>query len=125
MNQVLAIAAGGALGAVMRFWVSSGVYALLGRGFPYGTLVVNVLGSLLMGFLYVLMIERLLAGAEWRAFVLVGLLGAFTTFSTFSIETLTLMQDAAYLRAFLNVLVSVLACIGAAMLGMLLARQVG
>ena len=125
MNQVLAIAAGGAIGAVMRFWVSSGVYALLGRGFPYGTLVVNVFGSLLMGFLYVLMIERLMAGSEWRAFALVGLLGAFTTFSTFSIETLALMQDALYLRALLNVLLSVFACIGAAMLGMALAREMG
>lgn len=125
MNQVLAIAAGGALGAVLRFWVSSGVYALLGRGFPYGTLTVNVLGSLLMGFLYVLMIERLLTGSEWRAFALVGLLGAFTTFSTFSVETLALVEEALYLRALINVLISVFACVGAAMLGMLLARQVG
>ena len=124
MNQVLAIAAGGATGAVLRFWVSSGVYAVLGRGFPYGTLAVNVIGSLAMGLLYVLMIDRMAAGAEWRAFVLVGLLGAFTTFSTFSIETLTLMQDALYLRALLNVLLSVVACAGAAMLGAILARQI-
>ncbi len=124
MGQVLAIAAGGALGAVMRFWVSSGVYALLGRAFPWGTLAVNVLGSLAMGFLFVFMLERLAVGAEWRAFVLVGFLGAFTTFSTFSIETLTLMQDALYLKAALNAVVSVVACIAAAMLGVILARQV-
>lgn len=124
MGQVLAIAAGGALGAVLRYWVSTGVYALLGRGFPWGTLAVNVAGSLLMGFLFVLMIDRLVAGAEWRAFVLVGFLGAFTTFSTFSLETLTLMQDALYLKAALNVLLSVAACITAAMLGVILARQV-
>lgn len=125
MNQVLAIAAGGALGAVLRFWVSTGVYTVLGRSFPFGTLAVNVIGSLVMGFLYVLMIDRLATGAEWRAFALVGLLGAFTTFSTFSIETLTLMQDAFYLRALLNVSVSVVACVGAAMLGVILARQIG
>jgi len=125
LSQILAIAAGGALGAVLRFWVSSGAYAMLGRSFPYGTLAVNVIGSLVMGFLYVLMIDRLATGAEWRAFALVGLLGAFTTFSTFSIETLTLMQDALYLRAVLNILISVIACIGAAMLGVVLARQVG
>ena len=124
MNQVLAIAAGGAIGAVMRFWVSSGVYTLLGRGFPYGTLAVNLTGSLVMGFLYVLMLDRLATGAEWRAFTLVGLLGAFTTFSTFSIETLTLMQDAQYLKALVNMLISVLACVGAAMLGVILARQI-
>lgn len=125
MKQVLAIAAGGALGAVLRYWVSSTAYMLLGRGFPYGTLAVNVIGSLLMGMLYVLMLDRLAAGSEWRAFLLVGLLGAFTTFSTFSIETLLLMQETMYLRALLNVLLSVLACIGAAFLGMVLARQIG
>ncbi len=125
MRQVLVIAAGGALGAVLRYWVASGVYMLLGRGFPYGTLAVNVLGSLLMGLLYVLLLERLAVGSEWRAFLLIGLLGAFTTFSTFSIETLALMQDAMYLRALLNVALSVVACIGAAFLGMTLARQIG
>ena len=85
MTQTLAIAAGGAIGALLRFWASNGVYALLGRGFPYGTLVVNVLGSLAMGYLYIVMIERAALAPEWRAFALVGLLGAFTTFSTFSI----------------------------------------
>jgi CrcB protein len=123
LNQALAIAAGGAVGALLRYWVSSGVHALLGRGFPYGTLVVNVLGSLLMGYLYILMIERLALGAEWRAFALVGLLGAFTTFSTFSIETLLLMEQADYARAMANVLVSVLACVAATFLGVTLARQ--
>jgi CrcB protein len=123
LNQALAIAAGGAVGALLRYWVSSGVHVLLGRGFPYGTLVVNVLGSLLMGYLYILMIERLALGAEWRAFALVGLLGAFTTFSTFSIETLLLMEQADYARAMANVLVSVLACVAATFLGVTLARQ--
>ena len=123
MNQALAIAAGGAIGALLRFWVSTGVYAMLGRGFPYGTLAVNVLGSLLMGYLYIVMIDRLALAAEWRAFALVGLLGAFTTFSTFSIETLVLMEQADYAKAFANVLMSVLACVGAAFLGVTLARQ--
>ncbi len=123
MNQTLAIAAGGALGALLRFWMSNGVYALLGRGFPYGTLAVNVLGSLVMGYLYIVMIERLAIGAEWRAFALVGLLGAFTTFSTFSIETLNLLEQADYAKAVANVLVSVLACIAAAFVGVSLARQ--
>jgi CrcB protein len=124
LNQTLAIAAGGAVGALLRFWLSNGVYALVGRGFPYGTLVVNVLGSLAMGYLYILMIERLALAAEWRAFALVGLLGAFTTFSTFSIETVNLLQQADYAKAFANAVVSVVACVAAAFLGVIMARQI-
>jgi CrcB protein len=123
LNQTIAIAAGGALGALLRFWMSNGIYAWLGRGFPYGTLAVNVLGSLLMGFLYILMIERLAVAAEWRGFALIGLLGAFTTFSTFSIETLNLLEQADYAKALGNMVSSVVACIGAAFLGVTLARQ--
>jgi CrcB protein len=123
VTQTLAIAAGGAIGALLRFWMSSGVHAWLGRGFPYGTLAVNVLGSLVMGFLYILMVERLAIGAEWRAFALIGVLGAFTTFSTFSIETLNLIEQADYAKAVLNMLLSVLACVLAAFVGVWLARQ--
>jgi len=124
MNQVLAIAGGGAVGAVLRYWVSTGVYTLTGRGFPYGTLVVNVLGSLLMGFLYIWLLERIPGGVAARAFLLIGLLGAFTTFSTFSIETLNLMEAGQFTRALLNTLFSVVLCVGAAALGVMLARQV-
>jgi len=124
MNQVLAIAGGGAVGAVLRYWVSSGVYTLAGRGFPYGTLVVNVLGSLVMGFLYIWLLERMPAGVAMRAFLLIGLLGAFTTFSTFSVETLNLMEAGQIARAVLNTLLSVVLCIAAAALGVMLARQI-
>ena len=123
MNQVLAIAGGGALGALLRYWMSTGVYALAGRGFPYGTLAVNVLGSLLMGFLYIWLLERVPGGAVIRAFLLVGLLGAFTTFSTFSIETLNLMEAGQFGKAAMNMLVSVVLCVAAAALGVMLARQ--
>ena len=123
MNQMLAIAGGGALGALLRYWVSNGVYALSGRDFPYGTLVVNVLGSLMMGFLFVWLLERLPGGVGWRAFLLIGVLGAFTTFSTFSLETLNLIEAGQWGRAFLNMLLSVVLCVGAAAVGMLLARQ--
>lgn len=123
MTQVFAIAAGGAVGALLRYWASTGIYNLVGRAFPYGTLVVNVLGSLLMGLLYVLLLERMTASPELRAALLIGLLGSFTTFSTFSIETLNLIEQADYLKAGMNVLLSVVACIGAAWLGLLIGRQ--
>ncbi len=107
----------------MRFWVSSGVYSLTGRDFPYGTLVVNVLGSLVMGFLYVFLLERMSGSPEIRAALLIGLLGAFTTFSTFSIETLNLIEQADYMKAGLNMVISVLACVAAAWAGLIIGRQ--
>lgn len=123
MLQLIAIAGGGAVGALARFWVSGGVYALLGKSFPWGTLTVNVLGSFVMGFLFVLFLERLAAAPEWRAAVLVGFLGAFTTFSTFSIETLALMEQGALGKALANALVSVVVCVLACWLGAVLARS--
>ncbi len=123
MVEIGAIAAGGALGAIMRFWVSTAVYAWLGRGFPWGTLSVNLIGSFIIGFAFVMLMERLVLGSEIRAFILIGFLGAFTTFSTFSLETLSLMQEGLVLKAGMNILVSVILCIAATWSGMLLARS--
>ncbi len=124
MQQLLAIAGGGALGAIFRFGMSNGVYRLLGRDFPYGTIVVNLLGSLLMGFFFVVLVERMAVSAEWRAGILVGLLGAFTTFSTFSFETLALFDAGAPVKALINILASVVLCIAATWLGVSLGRQI-
>jgi CrcB protein len=121
--QLFAIAVGGAVGALLRFAMSNGVYKLFGRDFPYGTLAVNVLGSLLIGVLFILLIEKLAVAAEWRAGLLVGVLGAFTTFSTFSLETFTLMENGAFLKAGLNVFLSVVLCLAATWLGIGLGRQ--
>ena len=123
MNQLVAIAAGGALGAVSRYLVASGVHNLLGRGFPYGTLCVNIVGSLLMGFLYIVLVERLGVESYWRALILVGFLGAFTTFSTFSMETLNLIESGEHLKAMLNMLLSVTTCLIACWLGLIVGRQ--
>ncbi len=123
MSQTLAIALGGALGALSRFWAANGVYALMGRSFPYGTLAVNILGSLLMGLGYVWLLERSSLGPAWRALLLVGFLGAFTTFSTFSIETLNLIEGGEPLKAVLNMLLSVVLCVLAAWGGVLIGRS--
>lgn len=123
MSQTLAIASGGAVGALLRFWISGWVYGVLGRGFPWGTLAVNVAGSLAMGIGYVWLVERSGLGPEWRAFLLVGLLGAFTTFSTFSIETLNLIEGGDMAKALVNAVVSVLVCTLAAWGGVLGGRQ--
>ena len=123
MTQVLAIATGGAAGALLRFWMSQGVYQLFGRGFPYGTLAVNVLGSFLMGLLFVYLLDRSHIAPEWRAAILIGLLGAFTTFSTFSIETLNLFEQGEQLKALMNAVLSVVLCLFATWLGVIIGRQ--
>ena len=120
MQQLLAIAGGGALGAILRFGVSNSIHRLLGRDFPYGTLVVNTVGSLLMGLCFVLLVERMAVSAEWRSALLVGLLGAFTTFSTFSFETLALFNAGAPIKALVNIMMSVMLCLLATWLGMTL-----
>lgn len=123
MSQILAIAGGGAIGAVLRYWVSNSTYDLMGKEFPYGTLVVNVAGSLLMGFLAIWLLERTFGGSTLRAFLLIGLLGSFTTFSAFSLETLNLMENGQLLSALSNALLSLVLCVLAAGLGVMLARQ--
>ena len=123
MNQIIAIAAGGALGALLRFWMSNGIYALMGRDFPYGTLLVNILGSLIMGLLFVLLVERSATAPEWRALLMIGLLGSFTTFATFSMETLSLLEGGEIAKALLNIILSVSLCMLAVWGGVLAGRQ--
>ena len=123
MQHILYIAAGGAIGAVLRFGVSNGVYGMFGRNFPYGTLFVNVLGSLLIGVLSILFIERYTLNPEVRAIFIIGILGAFTTFSTFSMETFNLLENGEFFKALLNILLSVTLCLVATWAGVLLGRQ--
>ena len=123
LKTLVLISLGGAFGAVMRYLASTSVYAITGRGFPYGTLFVNVAGSLLIGVLAIVMLERMSIGPEWRAAVLVGILGSFTTFSTFSLETLYLIEQGEMMRAMSNIALSVLLCLAAVWLGVFLGRQ--
>jgi CrcB protein len=124
VQQLIFIAAGGAIGALMRFGVSNGIHALFGRGFPYGTLTANVLGSFLIGIFYIALVERLSLGPEWRALIIIGLLGAFTTFSSFSLETFNLVENGELIKAVLNVFANVLICLIATWIGILLAREI-
>ena len=124
MMQLLIVGAGGAFGAIGRYLLSIWVYSLTGRAFPWGTLAVNLLGSLLMGFLSVWLLERMTLSTEVRALLMVGVLGSFTTFSTFSLETLLLLEQGAVVRAGVNIAVSVITCIFAAWMGVLIARAI-
>ncbi|MGI9336092.1 MAG: fluoride efflux transporter CrcB [Gammaproteobacteria bacterium] len=119
----LYVAVGGACGAVMRYWAANAAGALVGRDFPYGTLLVNLLGSFLIGLAYVVLVERHESSNELRGLLIAGVLGGFTTFSAFSYETLALLETAQPTRAIVNVLGSIIGCIVACWLGTLSARQ--
>jgi CrcB protein len=113
----------GALGCLSRYLVSGWTYSLVGRGFPYGTLAVNVLGSFLLGLLMEGSLRSTLLTPELRIGIGIGILGGFTTFSTFSYETFRLLEDGSYLYAGASILLNVLVCIVFAALGIALARQ--
>ncbi len=124
MVQVLAIGLGGAIGSLLRFWMSTWVHSFAGRSFPYGTLTVNVLGCLVMGLLFVLLTERFSDNTALRAGVLIGVLGGFTTFSSFSIETFNLIEQGAHLKALANMALSLALCVGGTWLGVIIGRQI-
>jgi CrcB protein len=123
MSIYVALAVGGSLGAVSRYWMSTSTYQWLGFGFPYGTLAVNLLGSLTMGFLSELLVDRLQVSDEIRIGLLAGFLGSFTTFSTFTIDVLQLGSNQSVVKAILYILLSVLLCILGAWAGLLAAKQ--
>lgn len=122
--QWLAVALGGALGAVGRFGVNALAFPIFGERLPLGTLLVNVVGSLLMGVLYVLIIERGVMPGEWRNILMVGFLGAFTTFSAFSLETLALWQNGHVAMSIFYVIASVALCLIATLGAIVLTRMI-
>ena len=122
MKELFIIASGGAIGAVFRFLFSNSIYSLFGRSFPYGTLGVNIFGSFFIGVFFVLLTEKMTLGSDFRTFIMIGLLGAFTTFSTFSLETLLLIQEGLLGKALINIFLSVFLCLFATWIGIIFTR---
>ena len=117
------IAIGSALGGIARYWFSGVVARLIGETFPWGTLFINVIGSFIIGFFATLTGPdgRILVPSVARQFVMIGFCGGFTTFSSFSLQTLNLATEGEYLYAGLNIVLSVVLCLLAVWLGSILA----
>lgn len=124
VKQLLAVAAGGAFGAVMRWLLAGAIQRAAAGAFPWGTFAVNAIGSFLLGFLFVWLIERSSAGELARLALTVGLLGAFTTFSTYSLESIRLLQEGAFAMAAANIIGQVVVCLLLTWLGIQLARMI-
>ena len=118
----ISVALGGALGAVCRYWVSVSLLSVSGYKFPFATLSVNVIGSLLMGILYVLIVEKCGLPDQTRNILMVGFLGAFTTFSTFSLDAISLWQNGGQLMALIYVFATVALCLIAIIFAIWLTR---
>ncbi|MGF1685159.1 fluoride efflux transporter CrcB [Photobacterium japonica] len=120
MNQFIflgLIALGGAFGACSRYLISEFCVSLFGRGFPYGTLVVNVVGSLIMGLMMSALNQGMIGAVPSRPLIGLGFLGALTTFSTFSMDNVILMQQGDFIKAGLNILLNVTLSITACFIG--------
>jgi CrcB protein len=124
MRTLIALAIAGALGALARYGVEGWVSDRTGGGFPWGTLVVNVTGALLLGFIFTLVTERITMAAWVRSAVTIGFLGAYTTFSTLSFETFRLAEDGEVVLALANALGSIAAGLVAVYAGVVLGRAI-
>ena len=119
---LLSIGIGGFIGAILRFSISGWVGKATTTAFPFGTLSVNILGSFFIGFLF-LYFQQINLSPTQKALVITGLLGALTTFSTFSLDTVLLIEKEFYMKAFSNVALNVVFSIGATMLGMMVFKR--
>jgi len=123
MEIAVAVAVCGAAGCLTRYFLSGWVYGVLGRDFPYGTFVVNILGAFIIGFLMEFGIRSTLVPPTLRVGLTVGFLGGLTTFSTFSYETFRLIEEGEFMVAVTNVTLSVLVCLLFTWTGIFAARQ--
>ena len=124
MKYLLFIALGGATGAVSRYLIATWVHSLWEGKLPVGTLLVNMVGSFAIGIIYVLLVEKQLIHADWRGVLMVGFLGAFTTFSTFSLETIGLLEAGQTLHAMVYMFGSAALCVLLAGIAMQLTRAI-
>jgi len=124
MTKLLIIGTGGFIGAILRYIISGIFHNIFGEKFPIGTLAVNIIGCFILGFFITLAEGKFIISPQMRSFVAIGLLGAFTTFSTFSFETFALLQYELYISAFLNILISVFVGIFAVWAGIILAKLI-
>ena len=122
MQSILAVALGGAFGSVLRYLLNNGITALAKTSFPVGIMVINILGSLVMGVLIALFAEQVQASQTMRSFLIVGILGGFTTFSTFSADSVLLWQRGEMIQAVAYAGGSVILSIAALLLGMMLVK---
>ncbi|PKU23120.1 fluoride efflux transporter CrcB [Telmatospirillum siberiense] len=122
----LLVAVGGAIGSVLRYWLSSLIANWFGQTFPWGTLVINITGSFAIVFFATLTAPgaRLFVPGEWRQFFMVGICGGYTTFSSFSMQTLVLAQGGEWFHASMNIVLSVVLCLVGAWLGAVAANLV-
>ena len=125
MIRIVMLMIAGGLGTVSRYLLQGAVQQVAPATFPYGTLAVNMLGCLAFGFIWSLAEERFSINPETRIILLIGFMGAFTTFSTFAFESLQQLRDSELLLAFVNVAVQVVLGIALVYIGMLLARTIG
>ncbi|RPI65145.1 MAG: fluoride efflux transporter CrcB [Ignavibacteriales bacterium] len=124
LNYIL-VSAGAAIGGALRFGISSYIQKNISVIFPYGTLVVNVIGSFILGIIMFYLNEKELIGSEFRLFLTVGFCGGFTTFSTFSYETLALFRDSEIALALYNVMLNVILCLAGIYIAYLISKLIG
>ncbi len=124
MWHIMAVISGGALGALTRYGLQAWVQHFWPGRLPLGILVVNTLGSLLVGLVFVLLADKGLLTTTWRPFLIIGLLGSFTTFSTISLDTIQLFGEGQYLLAMANISLNVVLGLAAVSVGMALARVI-
>lgn len=124
MTKLLLIAVGGAIGTALRYGLAEGMVRWLGRGFPYGTLAANVIGSFLLGVVMESVGEREVLGVPLRLVLGTGVMGGFTTYSSFNLETIRLAEQGAWGRAGLYLAATLVVCVLAGLAGVALARSI-